>query len=70
MIIFENIIIMIMIEIQYSSTALLFIAGEPMHTASKQWHRMFHLHIYHLKGRRLVVSYVQPVMQQYELTTV
>jgi len=29
---------MIMIEIQYSGTALLLLAGGPTHTTSKQWH--------------------------------
>jgi len=32
------------------------ITGEPTHTASKQWHCMPHLCIYHLKRRRFVAS--------------
>jgi len=32
----------------------------------KQSHCAPHLHIYHLKRRHFIASYVQPVMQQYE----
>jgi len=40
---------MIMIEIQYNGTV-----GEPTHTASKNWHRIPYLYIYHLKRKRFV----------------
>jgi len=55
---------------QYSGTALILLTGEPTHTASKLWHCTPHLHIYHLKRRPFVASYVQPIMQQYESTSV
>jgi len=41
-----------------------------INTASKQSHRAPHLRIYRLERRCFVTSYVQPVMQQYESTTV
>jgi len=37
------------------------ITGEPMHTASKQWHHVLQLH---LKRRCFDVGYVQLVIQQ------
>jgi len=40
------------------------------YTTLKYWHRAPHLCIYHLKRRRFIASYVQPVIQQYESTTV
>jgi len=38
-------------------------------TTLKQSHHMPHLHIYCLKRRSFVASYVQPITQQYESTT-
>jgi len=59
---------MIMIEIQYSGTAIIIIAGEPMlHTALKQWH---HASSSSEKKMLCCQLYIQPIMQQYKSTTV
>jgi len=52
-----------MIEIYYIAAQ----PCEPMHAASKRSYRTPHLHIYHLKRRHFVTSYVQPIIQQYGL---
>jgi len=63
------IIIIKMIEV-YCIVAQPYIAGEPIHTASKQSHRIPHLRIYRLTRKCFVTRYVRPVMQQYESRTI
>jgi len=55
--------------VQYSGTALLLLVN-PCILHQKKMHHAPHLRIYRLKRRHFVTSYVQPVMQQYESTTV
>jgi len=60
---------MIMKMIEIYNTAI--IAGESMHTTSKQSHPVPHLRIYRLKEDWIfIASYVQPIIQQYKSTTV
>jgi len=57
---------MIMIEIQHSGTALLLLMN-PYHIETMAPHALL---MYFLKRRHFVASYVQPIIQQYDSTTV